>query len=33
MRKLGVESGFATQADWVAAFKAKRSEIIERRCA
>ena len=28
-----VDSGFATEADWVEAFKAKRQEIVERRCA
>jgi len=28
-----VDSGFATEADWVDAFKAKRQEIVARRCA
>jgi hypothetical protein len=28
-----VDSGFATEADWVDAFKAKRQQIVERRCA
>ncbi len=28
-----VDSGFATEADWVEAFKAKRQQIVERRCA
>jgi hypothetical protein len=28
-----VDSGFATEADWVAAFKAKRDQIVQRRCA
>ena len=27
-----VDSGFATQAEWVDAFKAKRQQIVERRC-
>ena len=27
------DSGFATSAEWVDVFKAKRSEIVERRCA
>jgi hypothetical protein len=28
-----VDSGFATTAEWVDAFKAKRQQIVERRCA
>jgi hypothetical protein len=28
-----VDSGFATEAEWVDAFKAKRNEIVQRRCA
>jgi len=28
-----VDSGFATAADWVEAFKAKRDQIVQRRCA
>ncbi len=28
-----VDSGFATEADWVQAFKAKRDQIVQRRCA
>ena len=28
-----VDSGFATEADWVEAFKAKRDQIVQRRCA
>ncbi len=28
-----VDSGFATDADWVEAFKAKRQQIVERQCA
>jgi hypothetical protein len=28
-----VDSGFATSADWVDAFKAKRDQIVQRRCA
>jgi hypothetical protein len=28
-----VESGFATHAEWVDAFKIKRQQIVERRCA
>jgi hypothetical protein len=28
-----VDSGFATTADWVGAFKAKRDQIVQRRCA
>jgi hypothetical protein len=28
-----VDSGFATEADWIDAFKAKRQQIVERRCA
>ena len=28
-----VDSGFATHAEWVEAFKAKRQQIVERRCA
>jgi hypothetical protein len=28
-----VDSGFATEAEWVEAFKAKRQQILERRCA
>ena len=27
-----VDSGFATQAEWVDAFKAKRQQIVERQC-
>jgi hypothetical protein len=27
------DSGFATAADWIAAFKAKRNQIVQRRCA
>jgi hypothetical protein len=27
-----VDSGFATTAEWVEAFKAKRQQIVERRC-
>jgi hypothetical protein len=28
-----VDSGFATTTEWVEAFKAKRDEIVQRRCA